>query len=199
MIQQCPCELISWSTVNHLAHVLAVKIRKSRFHPDVVVAIARGGLVPARLVCDYLNLADLSSIRIVHYMAAVQKKKKAELVDGLSRDLSGKRVLLVDDVSDTGDTLELGRAHLAEQGAASLRTAVLHHKQTSTIVPDYFGHRIIKWRWITYPWAAIEDMTEFIERLQDCPADAGEVVWRLQQDYGLRVRRSLVEAVLALK
>jgi hypoxanthine phosphoribosyltransferase len=199
MIRQCPCELISWSTVNTLAHDLAVKIRKARFHPDVVVAIARGGYVPARLLCDYLNLTDLSSIRIVHYTAAVEKKKKAELVERLSRDLSGKRVLLVDDVSDTGDTLELGRAHLQEQGAVFLRTAVLHHKQTSTVVPDYFGRRIVKWRWITYPWAVIEDVSEFIERLPHCPADAGEIAWRLQQDYGLRVRRSLVEEILAMK
>ena len=199
MIQQCPCELISWSTVNKLAHDLAVKIRKAGFHPDVVVAIARGGYVPARLLCDYLDLTDLSSIRIVHYVAAACKKKKAELVERLNRDLRGKRVLLVDDVSDTGDTLELGRSHMEEQGTAVLRTAVLHHKQTSFIVPDFFGRRIIKWRWIIYPWAVIEDAAGLIERLPHRPADAGEAVLRLQQDYGLRVRRSLVEEILAMK
>jgi len=197
MQQQCSCELISWSTVCKLAHALAVKIRKASFHPEVIVAIGRGGYVPARLLCDYLDLVDLSSIRIAHYTAGAQKQRKAELVEGLSRDLSGKRVLLVDDVSDTGDTLELGRAHLEEHGAAAIRIAVLHHKQTSTIVPDFFGHRIIKWRWIVYPWAVVEDATGFIERLPHCPADACAVARRLQQEHGLHVPQPLVEEILS--
>lgn len=198
-MQQCRCELISWSTVNKLAHDVAVRIRKARFLPEVVVAIGRGGYIPARLLCDHLNLVELSGIRIVHYTAGAEKQRKAELVEGLNRDLTGKRVLLVDDVSDTGDTLVLGRAHLEEHGAAAIRMAVLHHKQISTIVPDFFGRRILKWRWIVYPWAIVEDATGFIRQMQQCPDNAGEVVRRLQQEHGLHVPLSLVEEILSVK
>lgn len=196
MIKQFRCELISWATVISLSHDLAVKIRNARYRPDVVVAIARGGYVPARLLCDSLNLTDLSSIRIAHYTAGSQKQHKAQLVESLCRDLSGKNVLLVDDVSDTGDTLELARNHLVEHGADTLRIAVLHHKQTSTVEPDYFAHRITKWRWIIYPWAITEDVTGFIERMPHRPADAGEIVRLMQQYYGVRIRQSLVEKIL---
>lgn len=197
MIGPFRCELVSWATVQRLAHDLALSIRASRFSPEIVVAIGRGGYVPARLLCDYLDLGDLRSIRIVHYTAGATKQRKARLVDGLCRDLGGKRVLLVDDVSDTGDTLELARRHLLEHGAGPVRIAVLHHKQTSTLAPDYYAHRIVKWRWITYPWAVVEDVAGFLARLPQRPADADEAVALLQRHYGLRVSRWLVAEVLA--
>jgi hypoxanthine phosphoribosyltransferase len=196
MIQQFPCELISWTNVKHLSHNLAIKIRNARFQPDVVVAIARGGYVPARLLCDYLNLTDLKSIRIAHYTAGAQKQQKAKLVDNLCRDLGGRKVLLVDDISDTGDTLELARDHLVECGAGPIHIAVLHHKKTSTVEPDYYAHHIIKWRWIIYPWAVTEDLTGFIDRMPHRPVDAGEAVMLLQKYCGLRIRQSLVEEIL---
>ena len=193
MTRQFSCELVSWATVMRLTHDLAVRIRQAGFRPDVVVAIARGGYVPARLLCDYLDLADLSSIRIVHYTAGANRRQSAGLVEGLCRSLDGRNVLLVDDVSDTGDTLVLAREHLAELGADDVRIAVLHHKMTSTVEPDFFAHRIVKWRWIIYPWAVTEDVTGFMERLPRRPADADEAVGLLRQHFGLQIRRSVVE------
>jgi hypoxanthine phosphoribosyltransferase len=195
MIQQFRCELISWATVKHLSHNLAIKIRNASFEPDVVVAIARGGYVPARLLCDCLNLTDLKSIRIAHYKAGAQKQQKAKLVESLCRDLGGRNVLLVDDVSDSGDTLELARQHMVEYNAGPIRTAVLHHKQTSTVKPDFYAQRIIKWRWIIYPWAVVEDLTGFIDRMPNRPANSGEAVKLLQKHWGLRIRQSLVEEI----
>jgi hypoxanthine phosphoribosyltransferase len=197
MTGQFRCELVSWATVQRLARVLAARIRDARFKPDIVVAIGRGGYVPARLLCDYLDITDLRSIRIVHYTAGAQKQRRARLVDGLCRDLEGKRVLLVDDVSDTGDTLELARRHLLEHGAGPVRIAVLHHKLTSVLEPDFIAQRIIKWRWITYPWAVVEDVAGFLARLPQRPADADEAVALLRQQHGLQVSRVLVAEVLA--
>lgn len=193
------CELVSWARVMNLTHDLAVRIRRSGFRPDIVVAIARGGYVPARLLCDFLDLADLSSIRIVHYTAGAARRGDAVLVEGLCRSLDNKNVLLVDDVSDTGDTLALAREHLAGLGAAAVRITVMHHKETSTVRPDYHAHRIVKWRWIIYPWAVYEDVNGFLARLNRRPADAGEAVKLLDSRFGLRIRRSLVEKILTLQ
>lgn len=197
MSREISCELVSWAGVQRLSRGLAGKIRADGFRPEVVVAIARGGYVPARLLCDHLDLADLTSIRIVHYAAGAQMQRKAELVEGLCRGLEGKPVLLVDDISDTGDTLALARDHLLCHGAGPLRIAVLHHKQVSTVVPDYYGHRIIKWRWITYPWALIEDVTGFIQRMPERPLDAAQAANRLLQAYGIEVPASVLEEVMA--
>jgi hypoxanthine phosphoribosyltransferase len=189
------CELISWATVVRLSRELADTIIASSFRPDLVIAIARGGYVPARLLCDYLALSDLCSIRIVHYTAGANKQPQAQLVDGIGRDLTDSRVLLVDDVNDTGDTLEIAQAHAAEQGAFSIRIGVLHHKQISTVQPDYCASRLRKWRWIVYPWAVTEDVTGFIEQLPNRPGDEHEAAAMLQHRYGLTISPSLLQDI----
>lgn len=93
------CERVSWAAVQRLARKLAADIRADRFNPQAIVAIGRGGYVPARLLCDHLDLSDLRSIRIAHYTAGAEKQRRARLVDGLCRDLGGRRVLLVDDAA----------------------------------------------------------------------------------------------------
>ncbi len=195
--RQFPCEIISWATVASLSQKLATQVRNSDFKPDTVIAIARGGYVPARLLCDYLHLTDLSSFRIVHYTSGAEKKKNAKLVDPLCRDLGGRKVLLVDDVSDTGDTLELARAHLAERNATSVRSAVLQHKKTSVIMPDFHAQVIFRWRWIIYPWAVTEDLTGLIERLPNVSTDVQQIADQLKKEFGLSIRRSLLDKVLS--
>ena len=56
------CELVSLRTLYEFCYHLALKIRDSGYRPDIVVAIARGGFVPARFVCDFLGLSRLARI-----------------------------------------------------------------------------------------------------------------------------------------
>lgn len=190
------CELISWTAVQHLTRSLAAKIRASGFRPDVVVAIARGAYVPARVLCDHLDIMELTSIRIVHYHAGAHKQRHARLTEGLCRGLDGRRVLLVDDVSDTGDTLVLARDHLLEGDPREVRIAVLHHKQVASVAPDYYARRVIKWRWIVYPWALMEDLRGFIARMPQRPADLPALAARLQSDHGIRVSEAALRDAL---
>ena len=64
MPKKMPVKVVSWSEVVEWCRALAQKIRLSKFKPDVIVAIARGGFVPARLLCDYLDVIDLLSIKL---------------------------------------------------------------------------------------------------------------------------------------
>lgn len=197
MSEPVRCELVTWSRVEKLSYKLSQDIGNDGFCPEIIVTIARGGYVPARLLCDYLDIGDLRSIRIIHYLAGAKKQRTAELVEGLCHKLEGSRVLLVDDISDTGDTLELAYKHLISQGAGEVRVAVLHHKQTSTLIPDYIGQRIVKWRWITYPWAIFEDVTGFINRMAEQPSNISEAAKLLLEYHGLQLNRSTLEKILA--
>jgi len=190
------CEVVSWARVCRLASKLACAIRAADFHPDIVVAIARGGYVPARLLCDQLDLYNLVSLRIAHYTGA-EKSGQARMVSPLGVDVRNKNVLLVDDVSDSGDTLQLALDNLRAQGPRQLRVAVLHHKQVASLVPDFYAKRVIRWRWITYPWAVVEDLSGFIRRMHPRPATLEEAAVRLQQDYRIRVSRQILEDVFA--
>ena len=122
------CELISWNEVERRCHRLADQIRLSGYQPELIIAIGRGGYVPARLLCDNLYLMALTSIKIEHYLAGADRQREALVRYPLKADIHGLRVLLVDDVNDTGDTLVVALQHLREFNPAEIRTAVMHQK-----------------------------------------------------------------------
>jgi hypoxanthine phosphoribosyltransferase len=192
------CELISWARVTRLAGSLAGRIQSSGFHPDRIVAIARGGYVPARLLCDRLNLYELDSIRIAHYRAGASRLPKVRLVSPLVGDISDLDVLLVDDVADTGDTLDLAVAYLQGLGARSVKVAVLQHKRQSPFIPDYCAEEVKTWRWLIYPWAVIEDLSGFLSAMSPAPRTAEELVERFRIEHGLKLPARLAAEVLAI-
>ncbi len=193
-----PVEPIGWEQCERLARLLAGKIRESGFSPQVVLAIARGGVVPARLLCDHLDIMEMACLRVAHYRAH-HKSPEAKVCQSLSLDLDGRRVLLVDDVSDTGDSFEAALAYLrARTTPAEVRTCALHHKQTSAYVPDYFGGQITEWRWLTYPWAVLEDLGGFIEEAGLVGASTSHISEMLQRRHGFRPDERQIEDALAM-
>jgi uncharacterized protein len=148
-----------------LAKTLVKKIKDSGYLPDIIIAIGRGGYVPARVVCDFLLFDDLTTIKIEHYKGAADIQETAKLKFPLSVDIHGKKILVVDDVTDTGKTLSLAVEYLKCLKPAEIKTAVLQHKICSDFVPDYYAKKVVKWRWIVYPWAAYEDLAGFTEKI----------------------------------
>lgn len=162
MSKEIRCELISWSETQSLCLQLAKKIKASGFHPDLVIAIGRGGYIPARLVCDYLDIMALTSIKIDLYTSGATKTEKALVKYPLCNDISKQRILLIDDVNDSGDTLALALSHLQTFQPQLIKTAVMHHKISSHLRVDFFAKKVIKWRWLIYPWAVYEDISGFL-------------------------------------
>ena len=182
MTEHIPCELVSWTQVQDLARELAFSIRGSGFRPELIVAVGRGGYIPGRLVSDYLNNLNLTEFKVEHY-TATDKEPEARVRYPLTADPTGLRVLLVDDVTDTGDSFEVAVGHVRSRGEpAELRTAVLHHKTVSPFVPDYYASHVTDWRWIIYPWAFIEDLSALIRKMGLPAPDVQTVAARLAQD-----------------
>ncbi|MGE5154522.1 MAG: phosphoribosyltransferase [Bdellovibrio bacteriovorus] len=198
MVEKLRCELVSNEAVYDLAWTLAERVRASGFRPDLVVAISRGGFTPARVLCDVLGLFNLTSIRVVHYRGPADKEPQATVKYPLCIPVEGQRLLVVDDVNDTGDTLQAARAHLDSLGPAEVRTAVLHEKVGSPVRADYAAGTIDEWRWLIYPWAVVEDVGGFLGRMEPPPGDAAAARERLRLDYGLEVPDALVRRLLAL-
>lgn len=192
------CELISWERFYALARQLALAIHRSGFHPDLLVAIGRGGYMPARLISDYLDLFDLVDVKIEHYHG-VDKERVAKVCYPLVVDITGRRVLLIDDVSDTGDTFEVAIRHLRERGEpAQLRTAVLHHKSVSSYKPDYFADEISEWRWLVYPWAVMEDLRSILRAMVPPPTSVGDFALHLREHHGIEIKEQTLRDVLAM-
>jgi hypoxanthine phosphoribosyltransferase len=191
------CELLSWGRIYQMARRLALRIRKAGFQPDVVVAIARGGYIPARILCDFMDIFNLTSIRVEHYTAGAHKKQSARISSPLATDVREMKVLVVDDVSDTGDTLELALDHIKSFSPAEVKVATLDHKMISTVEPDFYARKVVKWRWIIYPWAVIEDITGFIKRMEKTPGTPEEAARRLEKERGIKVPKKVLEDVYA--
>ncbi len=198
MSEKLRCELISSDTVYELAYVLAERVRASGFRPDLVVAISRGGFTPARVLCDWLGIFNLTSIRIVHYSRTATKEPSATVRYPLCISIKAERVLVVDDVNDTGDTLRAARAHLESLGPAEVRTAVLHEKTGSPVRADYAAGSIDEWRWLIYPWAVVEDVGGFLREMRPPPTDVSEADRRLREDYCVELPPSQIERLLRL-
>jgi len=160
-----PCDLVTWTEFYDLAKSLSRLIKSSGWRPDLVVAIGRGGYVPARVVCDFLVHDLLTSMKVEHWGIAAQKRDQAMVRFPLATGVSGQKVLIVDDVTDTGDTLTTAVGYVESLGPIETRTAALQHKISSAFEPDYYAEKIVEWRWIIYPWAVHEDLVGFTERV----------------------------------
>ena len=164
--EEYKCQMVSWDDAYSLAKRLARNIKSSGFKPDLVIGIARGGLVPACIVCDFLNQKDLASIKAEHWgIASMLGKAKIKYPLPCEIEISGKRILVVDDVADTGETYSIILNYLKEKDACEIRTAALHYKTSSKFIPDYWGEKQEDWKWIIYPWAIYEDMTGFLQKV----------------------------------
>lgn len=179
-------EYVSWPKMAAMGRTLAGRIQDSGFRPEVIVAIARGGYVPARILCDYLGVSELASLRIVHYQAGANKEKRARLVAPLNLPVAGKKALLVDDLIDTGETFQVALSHLLSLGVAELRSAVMLAKPGAGAEADFVARRLKAWRWVVFPWAAVEDLGAFA-RERRMPETRAALQHRFLADYGLRL------------
>lgn len=192
------CQVVSWNRFYELARKLARQVIDSGYQPEVIVAIGRGGYVPARILSDFLGQMNLTGFKIEHYRHA-HKERTATVRYPLTADVAGRRVLLVDDVADSGDTFAVALEHLNSLGSpAEIRSAVLHYKIVSPYVPDYFASKVLKWRWIIYPWAVAEDVGSLIRAMEPRPADVGEAASRLAAEHGIRLPRKVLLDLLAV-
>ena len=192
------CEVISWNRFAGLSRRVAFKILATGYKPDLIVAIARGGYAPARVLADYLDVTNVASIKVEHYHGT-RKTEKAFVRHPLPENVSGRRVLIVDDVSDTGDTFDVAVPHIRQHlPDAEIRTAVLLHKAVCPAVPDFYARKVVKWRWIIFPWAVVEDLSAFLAAAEPPVQDVAGFARMLHEKHKLRPPRQLLEDVLNL-
>ncbi len=162
-----PVKLVSWEEIVEWTRQLARKIKESGYKPDVVIAVARGGYVPARLLCDFLGIENLVSIQSQHWTEAAKKADKAIIKFQYKIDLTGYKALLVDDIVDTGESVKLAKEFIEKEWRPTqLKTAAMQWiSPVAKIKPDYYAIEVKEWIWFQYPWTRLEDITQFIRRI----------------------------------
>lgn len=154
------CRRTTWSDAERWADALADQLRAARHRPDAIVALTRGGWVPARLLADRLKLKRLVTVRAQHWGVTATPSGKAEITEGLSGPIDGLDVLVVDDITDTGQSLHLAVEAARAAGAKRVESATCLHITHSEFQPTYFAEAIGReeWVWVVFPWNYWEDL-----------------------------------------
>jgi hypoxanthine phosphoribosyltransferase len=182
-----PCRVTTWGYAYDRCRAVGNAVRASEFDPDVVVALARGGWFAGRVLCDFLGMDDLASLKIEHYVGPAATGEEATVRYPVDRDaVEGKEVLVVDDVADTGETMAVATEHVRERDPAAVRTATLQLMPDCDAEPDFYGRELDEWAWLVYPWNFLEDMEDLLppamERADAQAFDADDC-YRLLAEY----------------
>ncbi|MCX8166369.1 MAG: phosphoribosyltransferase family protein [Candidatus Micrarchaeota archaeon] len=117
----------------------------------VFVAISRGGLIPARILADIVGKRDIWTISAKSYVD-VNKKEELVITQDIKMNLENKKILIIDDIADTGFTIKTIKELCELRNASEVKTCTLHYKNKSVTKPDFFADKVSDDVWIVYPW-----------------------------------------------
>lgn len=146
-------EDLSWHGFGGASRQLAEVIAVDGFRPDIILAIARGGMFVAGALGYALAVKNLHLMNVEFYTGEGTTLDMPVMLPPVpdAVDFSAKRVLIADDVADTGKTIELVHGFVKDH-VAEVRTAVIYEKSQSLIKCDYVWRRTE--RWINFPWSS---------------------------------------------
>ena len=145
-------EELSWALFGTAGRELAQAIADDGFEPDLILSIARGGLFVAGALGYALDVKNLHVMNVEFYTGVDQRLDLPVMLPPVPNvvDLTQKKVLVADDVADTGATLKLVRDFCADH-VAEVRCAVVYEKPRSEVKCEYVWRRTSKW--INFPWS----------------------------------------------
>jgi len=147
-------ERMTWEDLGEAVRDLKTAIEADGFVPDAVLALARGGLPLAGALAYALGVKNMATLNVEFYTGVDARLEEPLLLPPIPdlAVLRANRLLVVDDVADTGRTLALVREFCAAH-AAEVKTAVAYEKPQSAVRSDYVWRRTE--RWIDFPWSAV--------------------------------------------
>ena len=193
------CRVVSWEQIELWTKSIVEKLRADKFEPDMIVALARGGLVPARLLSDYIHVKDLYSVKTEHWGITATRDGTAVLSQKLPIDVSGKNILVVDDITDTGQSLKLATEHILELKPEEVKTTTLLHITHSKFIPDYYASEVPheEWTWFIFPWNVYEDLRHLITISFEGEMDVNAVQKRLKDNFGIDIPHVQIREALS--
>ncbi len=157
-------DIPTWEQIYTLLLNLSDQIKRAKFRPDVIVGVSRGGWPPARILSDLLENPELANVKAEFYLGVAKTKGEPVITQPVSVSVHGKKILIVDDVADTGKSLRLVRSHLKEQSAADVKIATIYYKPLSVVTPDWFERETS--HWIIFPWERKETVRNVVKRFK---------------------------------
>lgn len=189
--------IVSWDDIEKWCSSIRCEVVEN-FTPDVIVGLSRGGLVPARMLSDSLWIKDLLSIKTEHWGLTATRSGEAILNDPGKLNLKGKRVLVVDDITDTGQSMKLAYDFVKSQEPEVVKTATMLHITRSEFIPDFYGEEVSqdKWTWFIFPWNVYEDLDNLLSKTMKDRLDLPGIKALLKEHYDLSIEDGHLDRVL---
>ncbi|MDP6458164.1 MAG: phosphoribosyltransferase [Candidatus Bathyarchaeota archaeon] len=194
MSSKFDCQVMDWYRFQLLAEKTARKVVDSGYKPDIIVGLARGGWVLSRVLCDYLGVKDLVSLKVEHWGVTATPDGKARIKYPFNIDLSGYKVLVVDDITDTGLSMIAAMSYVNTLNPLVVKTATLQHITGSQFTPDYYGEKI-SWCWVIFPWNYIEDISNIIMKIDKNGVTDSEIAERLKSDHRIEANQGEIKRI----
>ncbi|MBI4098197.1 MAG: hypothetical protein HY426_04130 [Candidatus Levybacteria bacterium] len=166
----------TWEQLGHFTFDLAKQIMDSGENFDRIVALAKGGWTWARTLVDCLGIDEISSVRFKTYQG-IYEASEPQLIQPLTDSISGEKILLFDEVIDSGETTKRAIEYLKIMGAKKLKTATLCYKPHSKLVPDYFSFSTNAW--VVFPHEIREFMELSVHKWREAGVSENEIRKRL--------------------
>ncbi len=161
-------EFYPWAQLGEDVFALAQQVLKSGKKYDRLVALAKGGLTFSRSLVDYLEIPEVSSLQIEFYTGIGTAAKTPVITQSLPVSVRNEKILIFDDLVDSGETLKLAVQYLGYHGATEVSTAVLARKPWTTFKPDFSTRETEAW--IIFP----NEVRETIELLAEIWTEKGD-------------------------
>ncbi len=159
---------LTWGDIEEQCRALAKEIKEQAVSFDVIIGIARGGWIPARLLSDILDNDEVDTVRVKFYESVGKTAKEPVILHPIQIDIEDKEVLLVDDIADTGESLAATVEHLREKKVKSIFVVTLLKKPISKFTPDLFAKETPDW--VIFPWEVSETKRN-LEAKSETPED----------------------------
>jgi uncharacterized protein len=182
----------SWDDCYGMLVELARQVRKSGYSPQVIVGVSRGGWPPARVMSDLLENPNLANMKVEFYKNIGVTAERPKITQPVTSEVVGKRVLVVDDVADSGKSLRVAYQHLRRKGAKGIKVCTLYLKPKSIFKPDHYARTTSKW--VIFPWERLEAINLIKKNVRS----RGKIVYIIRELKGSGLSASLIRTLSAL-
>jgi hypoxanthine phosphoribosyltransferase len=143
-------EIITWAQVEHICLDVSPKLKK----PDAIIAIGRGGFVPAAILSNRLDVRMVVNYGTQSYFDKEQASIRVTQRPDLSflTEYKDRNILIVDDISDKGHTLKHIVNYFKQYGFNNLETFTLFSKTGTAYIPNWYSKEYAKDVWLVFPW-----------------------------------------------
>ncbi|MCD6457635.1 MAG: phosphoribosyltransferase [Thermoproteales archaeon] len=166
-------QVLSWDEFYWDIFDLGKKIKKS-YQADILIAVARGGWVVGRIISDLLEIDRVASIGVKFYKGINSRNERPVITQPLSIDVKNQKVLIVDDIADTGETVKIVREYVLKGEPKDVKIAVVYLKPWCQVKVDFFIKETDKW--VVFPYERMETINYLLKKMKLKGLEENEVL-----------------------